>query len=129
MPTPTALARMIPLPKHELFESMFIPSESSDQQPLTKPVLITFSASWCGPCQKIDWDFLLDEFPEVPIYYCDIDVNKYTAGYCGVRSIPQVVMLLPALTEGKGRKATLVGPFQSSDTAKIATFIHTNLKK
>jgi hypothetical protein len=55
-------------------------------------------------------------------------VNKYTAGYCGVRSIPQVVMLLPALTEGKSRKATLVGPFQSSDTAKIATFIHTNIK-
>ena len=116
MPTPTALAKMIPLPTHGVFESIFF-------TPVKQPVLISFSASWCGPCQKIDWDFIIEEFPSLPIYYCDIDKNKYTPGYCGVKSIPSVIMLLP----GKD-KSTLVGPLQTSNTAQICTFIQINTK-
>ncbi len=116
MPSPTALAKMIPLPTQEVFESIFFCS-------LKQPVLIAFSASWCGPCQKINWDFIIEEFPSLPIYYCDVDVNKYTAGYCGVKSIPTVLMLLPG-----DKKSTLVSPLQSSNTAQICTYIQSNTK-
>jgi hypothetical protein len=55
------------------------------------------------------------------IYRCDVDANKYTPGFCGVRSIPSFVMLSPG-----SKQASPV--FQSSDTAKIATWIMTSLR-
>lgn len=84
------------------------------------PICIQFTASWCGPCKKIDSDFLVEEFPNVTFYKCDIDENKYTPGYCGVRAIPNFVII-------KGPK-NLIGPFQASDTAKVATWIFTQTK-
>jgi hypothetical protein len=63
----------------------------------------------------------MDEFPQLPIYKCDVDINKYTPGFCGVRSIPNFVMIT-------GPKQ-IQGPMQSSDTAKVATWIHGNLVK
>jgi thioredoxin-like negative regulator of GroEL len=105
---------MIPLPSHSDFEELYSPS-------LTAPVLIYFTATWCGACKKLDWDFILDEFPNLTVYICDIDTNKYTPGYCGVKSIPSMIFVYP------GKK--VIGPFQSSDTAKVATWIHTTTKQ
>jgi len=82
--------------------------------------LIYFTASWCGACKSIDMGFILEEFPNLKVYKCDIDENKYTGGFCGVRSIPNFVLLHP----GK----VLKGPFQSMSTAKVASWVHSNLQ-
>lgn len=105
---------MIPLTSQEMFEELY----SLD---LKSPILVYFTADWCGACKRIDWEFIEDEFKNLPIYRCDIDENKYTPGFCGVRSIPNFMMVYP--------QKQLAGPFQSSDTAKIASWIHTNLIK
>lgn len=110
---------MIPLQSHKDFEYLYEPP--AELPKLSAPVLISFSASWCGPCKKIDWQFILDEFTDLPVYRCDIDENKYTPGFCGIKSIPSVLMLFP------GKK--VIGPLQTSDTAKIATWIHTTLRQ
>jgi thioredoxin 1 len=108
-----AAHQLIPLPNHEMFEAMYADTKEA--------TLIYFTADWCGACKRVDWEFLLEEFPELKIYRCDVDANKYTPGFCGVRSIPSFVMLLPG-----SKQATPV--FQSSDTAKIATWIMTSLR-
>ncbi len=97
---------------------MFMPSGKSE---FAYPILINFTAKWCGPCQKVDWAFLREEFPNLTIYKCDVDENKYTLGFCGGRSIPAFAMIY-------GPKQ--ISPVVSmSDTAKIATWIHDNLIK
>jgi len=105
---------MIPLQSQEMFETLF-----NTNSPLTSPALVYFTAPWCGACKRIKWEFLMEEFPNLTIYKCDIDENKYTPGYCQVRSIPSFAMIHP------GRKLT--GPIQSSETAKVAAWIHTTL--
>ena len=111
--------KMIPLPTQEIFESLYDPAPS--QAKLEKPVLVYYTANWCGACKRLDWDFLLEEFPDLTVYKCDVDENKYTGGFCGVKSIPNFVMVHPG-------KRNLTGPFQSSDTAKVATWILTTLR-
>jgi len=106
----------IPLTTHDIFEKLY------ENNSLTAPVLIYFTADWCGACKRIDWGFLEEEFPSLPVYRCDVDVNKYTPGFCQVRSIPNFIIMHP------GNK-NMTGPFQASDTAKIATWIQTSLRK
>lgn len=106
------------LPSHEAFEALYKPQP---QNPNKEPTLVYFTASWCGACRRLDWDFLLEEFPTLKILKCDIDQNKYTPGFCGVRSIPNFLWI--------PKEGGTVGPFQSSDTAKVATWIQSNLRK
>ena len=113
-------SRRIPLQTQEQFEALLNPEES-----LSGPVLINFSATWCGPCRSLDWDFLLEEFPDLTVYKCDVDENSYTTGFCGVRSIPAFVFLFPS---PKGQKSRVVGPETVSGTAKVATWISATLK-
>jgi len=97
-----------------MFETLY-----STNSTLKSPVLVYFTADWCGACKRIDWDFLQGEFPDLTIYKCDVDENNYTPGFCQVRSIPNFSIIHP------GKKIT--GPMQSSDTAKVAAWIHTTL--
>ena len=110
--------QILPLRNHELFESMYAPQGRPE---FVYPILINFTAKWCGPCQRIDWDFLREEFPTLTIYKCDMDENKYTPGFCGVKSIPSFMMIY-----GPKQVSQTV---QISDTAKIATWIFENMSK
>jgi len=111
---------MIPLPSQEEFEALYT-SE------LKTPLIIYFTASWCGPCRGVDKKFLEAEFSKVPMYICDVDTNTYTPGFCGVRSIPSFLMMKPAIKPQT--KNTIVGPYQNSKTAEIAAWIQANLIK
>jgi thiol-disulfide isomerase/thioredoxin len=110
---------LLPLTNHEEFERLYNPPPD---QKVSYPILINFTANWCGPCKRVDWDFLLQEFGDqfAAIYKCDVDQNKYTPGFCGARSIPAWLII-------KGPKK-VEGTIQISDTAKIATWIFNTLK-
>jgi thioredoxin-like negative regulator of GroEL len=47
---------------------------------------------------------------------CDIDANKYSAGYCGVRSIPAFLVL---------HKGKVAGKLNSNQTAKVSAWLQT----
>ncbi len=59
-----------------------------------KPVIISFSASWCGPCQMISpiLEELSEEYKDqVEIYKVDIDNEYEVASKFGIKSIPAVL--------------------------------------
>ena len=98
---------MIPLLNQPQFEDLL---KAND----TKAV-VYFTAPWCGACTKLDLDLLEKANSDITWYKCDIDVNKYTLGYCGLTKIPSFVFI-------KGGK--VLGKFTSSDTAMVLDMIN-----
>lgn len=92
---------MTPLPSHEFFEGLLRPrglssaaAAASDPPKKQDPfVVVSFSAKWCGPCQRIDKKSLVTLTPHVKWYSCDVDENDVTLGYCGLQSIPGFVII------------------------------------
>lgn len=60
------------------------------------PLVIDFSATWCGPCKKIApiIEELAAEYDgKVNVYKCDVDDNdKLTSDY-GIRNVPTVIFI------------------------------------
>jgi thiol-disulfide isomerase/thioredoxin len=54
-------------------------------------VVLKFGAEWCGPCKKIPISQLMSEFPANWLK-CDVDRNKYSPGYCNIRTIPSFMV-------------------------------------
>ena len=113
----SAHGKMTPLPSQEFFESLIKKNPPVPHDPIT---IISFSASWCGPCKRLDKDYLVGLSDKIKWYHCDIDENDYTAGYCGVRSIPAFLAIV------NGNPQPL---FVSSDTAKVAQWIKSGFKQ
>ena len=60
-----------------------------------KPVLVDFSAEWCGPCKMAApiLEELSEEYKDnIIIVKVDVDKDKQYAGEYGVRSIPTVIL-------------------------------------
>ncbi|MCH5178115.1 MAG: thioredoxin [Prevotellaceae bacterium] len=58
-----------------------------------KPIVIDFSAEWCGPCRKMApiVEQLAQEYDgKVIIGSCNVDENEELASKFGVRSIPAI---------------------------------------
>merc|ERR1711924_510893 len=55
-----------------------------------KLVVVDFTASWCGPCQRIAPIFakLAEEMPDVVFVKVDVDENEETATACGIQAMP-----------------------------------------
>ena len=99
---------MIPLQTQEEFEKLY------KETALKAPILIYFTASWCGACTRLDHDLIHKSFPGVTWYKCDIDVNKYTLGYCGLQKIPSFAII---------KNSKFLGKFSSSDTSTVIEMI------
>ena len=60
------------------------------------PLVIDFSATWCGPCKKIApiIEELAEEYEgRVIIGKCDVDDNVELTSRFGIRSVPSVFFL------------------------------------
>jgi thioredoxin 1 len=59
------------------------------------PVLVDFTATWCGPCKALApiVDQIAEELDgQVKVGKLDIDDNPMTAGKYGVRGVPTVMV-------------------------------------
>lgn len=60
------------------------------------PLVIDFSATWCGPCQKIApiINELATEYEgKVNICKCDVDENDGLTSRFGIRNVPTIIFL------------------------------------
>ena len=76
--------------------SINILSESNfDSLVGTKPAMVDFSATWCGPCQKVApiIEAIANENPGFLVGTVDVDMQPMLAARFQVRSIPTVILL------------------------------------
>ena len=79
-----------------------------------KPAIVDFTATWCGPCQRIApiLEELAKEYEgQIVIYKVDVDKNKPLARSFNVSSIPAVMFIPvggePVMTVGSRDKEKL----------------------
>ena len=82
----------------------------------SKPAIVDFYASWCGPCRAISpvLEELAKEYGDkIVIYKVDVDASREIAQAFGIRSIP-AVLFIPM----KGEAQMTVGGRSKEDFKK-----------
>ena len=82
----------------------------------SKPAIVDFYASWCGPCRAISpvLEELAKEYGDkIVIYKVDVDASRDIAQAFGIRSIP-AVLFIPM----KGEAQMTVGGRSKEDFKK-----------
>ena len=82
----------------------------------SKPAIVDFYASWCGPCRAISpvLEELAKEYGDkIVIYKVDVDASRDIAQAFGIRSIP-AVLIIPM----KGEAQMTVGGRSKEDFKK-----------
>ena len=61
----------------------------------TKPALLDFNATWCGPCKMIApiIEEIANENPGIAFGYVDVDLQPMLAARFRVHSLPTVLLL------------------------------------
>lgn len=85
-----------------------------------KPAIVDFTATWCGPCQRIApiLDQLAAEYDgKVAIYKVDIDKNRDLAKAFNVTSIPAILYIPlsgePVMTIGSRDKGKFISEIET----------------
>ncbi|XP_072904683.1 thioredoxin-like [Hemitrygon akajei] len=68
-----------------------------------KIVIVDFSATWCGPCKKIEPDFaaLSEEFTDMIFCSVDVDEVEDLAQSKGVTALPTFIIFMHGAEEKK----------------------------
>ena len=96
--------------KQEHFEKIIGRAPLEEGESIPRYIVVYFTATWCGPCRSVRPAELEAGLPMITWLKCDIDQNDYTAGYCGIRSIPTFLVI----NDGK-----IKGQFSSTSTDTI----------
>jgi thioredoxin-like negative regulator of GroEL len=105
------------LMNQEEFETLIGRGETPDAK-TPEVTVVYFTATWCGACRNISPQFIEAAARNVNWLKCDIDQNDYTAGYCGIRSIPTFLAI-------KNKK--IVGQLQSTENSEISKWANSFL--
>ncbi len=109
------------LSSQELFETLWFHRDAEKpaiqgMRASDRKWIVQFSASWCGPCKRLDAQKLdaTSAALGLPLWKCDVDENDYTPGFCQVRSIPTFMCFVP----GK-----VISTLQSSSTDEVIAWM------
>ncbi len=86
-----------------------------------KPVVVDFSAAWCGPCkmQKPVLERYAEEHPDVEVVLIDVDQSPRTGARFGVQAMPTLMLF------DKGERRAVVRGLQSN--ARVERFVSEGL--
>jgi thioredoxin-like negative regulator of GroEL len=103
---------MKPLLSQEQFEVLI--GRQPSNTPVPPFVVVYFTANWCGACKRLDLPAIASSVPNAVWYKCDIDQNDYTAGFCGIRSIPTFLVI---------QNKNILGTFSESRTEIVIAWL------
>ena len=88
--------QMIPLRSQAEFENLLRPRRATEddiQKAYAPYMVLSFSATWCGPCKRLDKMSAVRQSPKVVWVAIDVDEVPEALAYCGLQSIPSFVLL------------------------------------
>lgn len=109
---PKTIPEMTLLQSQEEFEVLL--GRVATDKPIPPLSVIYFTATWCKACKKLNLEEIQSILPKATWFKCDIDVNDYTAGYCGIRSIPSFLVI---------QDKKLLGQLSDSRTEKVVEWL------